>query len=93
VQSLTVSTYVVPTEQPEADGTLAWDQTTVVLVEVVGGGLTGLGWAYSSRACRPTSPGPQASRSGSGSPRWPRPPVSSCPHTVLPPCTFTWRAP
>jgi len=52
VRSVAASTYVVPTEQPEADGTLAWDQTTVVLVEVVGGGLTGLGWTYSSRACQ-----------------------------------------
>ena len=40
VRSVTASTYVVPTEQPEADGTLAWDRTTVVLVEVAGGGLT-----------------------------------------------------
>ncbi len=52
MQSLTVSTYVVPTEQPEADGTLAWDSTTVVLVEVAAGDLTGLGWTYSSRACQ-----------------------------------------
>ena len=52
MRSVTASTYVVPTEQPEADGTLAWDQTTVVLVEVAGGGLTGVGWTYSSRACQ-----------------------------------------
>lgn len=52
VRSVTASTYVVPTEQPEADGTLAWKQTTAVLVEVAGGGRTGLGWTYSSRACQ-----------------------------------------
>ncbi len=52
VGTVTASTYVVRTEQPEADGTLAWDSTTVVLVEVAGGGQTGLGWTYSSRACQ-----------------------------------------
>jgi len=52
VQSVTASTYVVPTEQPEADGTLAWDSTTVVLVEAVAGDMSGLGWTYSSRACQ-----------------------------------------
>ena len=30
--------YTVPTDQPEADGTLAWDSTTLVLVEVRAGG-------------------------------------------------------
>ncbi|MGI8753404.1 MAG: enolase C-terminal domain-like protein [Acidimicrobiales bacterium] len=38
--------YVVPTDQPEADGTLAWTSTTMVLVEVHAGGRTGLGWTY-----------------------------------------------
>ncbi len=52
MQSVTASTYVVPTEQPEADGTLAWDSTTVVLVEAVAGDMSGLGWTYSSRACQ-----------------------------------------
>jgi len=52
VDTVTASTYVLPTERPEADGTLAWDQTTVVLVKVAGAGLTGLGWTYSSRACQ-----------------------------------------
>ncbi|MDQ3612589.1 MAG: mandelate racemase [Actinomycetota bacterium] len=52
VQSLSVATYVVPTEQPEADGTLSWDSTTVVLVEAVGGGCSGIGWTYSTRGCQ-----------------------------------------
>ncbi|MEU3985551.1 enolase C-terminal domain-like protein [Streptomyces sp. NPDC026672] len=41
-----VSVYTVPTEAPEADATLAWDSTTVVLAEVSAGGLTGTGWTY-----------------------------------------------
>ncbi|WSQ13185.1 mandelate racemase [Streptomyces sp. NBC_01231] len=41
-----VSVYTVPTDGPEADGTLAWDATTVVIAEVSAGGATGTGWTY-----------------------------------------------
>ncbi len=34
----------VPTDGPEADGTLAWDSTVIVLVNVEAGGMTGLGY-------------------------------------------------
>ncbi len=37
----------IPTDKPEADGTFAWDATTLVLVEVEGGGHSGLGYTYS----------------------------------------------
>ncbi|WP_202238307.1 enolase C-terminal domain-like protein [Actinacidiphila reveromycinica] len=35
---------------PEADGTLAWDATTVVVAHVRAGGAQGLGWTYGSPA-------------------------------------------
>ncbi len=50
VDELTVSAYTVPTDQPEADGTLAWTQTTLVLAEASGNGTTGLGWTYGPAA-------------------------------------------
>src|SRR5581483_11554430 len=41
--------YRVPTDRPEADGTIAWDATTVVLVEAVAdSGARGLGYSYTS---------------------------------------------
>ncbi|MDP8940124.1 MAG: mandelate racemase [Actinomycetota bacterium] len=46
VDKLQVSAYTVPTDSPESDGTLAWDSTTMVLVEVEGGGASGLGYTY-----------------------------------------------
>jgi len=46
VDDLTVAAYTVPTDEPESDGTLAWDATTIVVVEVSGGGETGLGYTY-----------------------------------------------
>ncbi|NUP36954.1 MAG: mandelate racemase, partial [Streptomyces sp.] len=46
VDRLDVTAYTVPTDAPEADGTLAWNETTVVVVEARGGRTTGLGWTY-----------------------------------------------
>ena len=45
-----VSAYTVPTDAPEADGTLAWDSTTVVICEVTAGDATGTGWTYGPAA-------------------------------------------
>jgi L-alanine-DL-glutamate epimerase-like enolase superfamily enzyme len=45
-----VAVYVIPTDAPEADGTLAWDKTTLVLVTVRAGGETGTGWTYGAAA-------------------------------------------
>jgi L-alanine-DL-glutamate epimerase-like enolase superfamily enzyme len=42
--------YVVPTEAPEADGTLEWRSTGVVVAEVQAGPVTGLGYAYANAA-------------------------------------------
>lgn len=40
------SAYTIPTDAPEADGTLEWTSTTLVLIEAASGGLTGIGWTY-----------------------------------------------
>jgi len=37
VEKLEVSAYTVPTDLPESDGTLAWNRTTLVLVELHAG--------------------------------------------------------
>ena len=50
VERMTVSAYRVPTDRDEADGTLEWQATTLVLVQIRGGGCTGLGWTYTHRA-------------------------------------------
>lgn len=48
IQDLSVSAYVIPTDGPESDGTLEWQHTLLVLVEVEGGGRSGLGYTYGS---------------------------------------------
>ncbi|MFC8343696.1 enolase C-terminal domain-like protein [Streptomyces sp. NPDC057280] len=45
-----VSVYTVPTDAPEADGTLAWESTTIVITEVTAGDATGTGWTYGPQA-------------------------------------------
>jgi L-alanine-DL-glutamate epimerase-like enolase superfamily enzyme len=53
VERVTASVYEVPTDRPEADGTLAWSKTTLVVAHVTGGGRTGIGYTYASGACKP----------------------------------------
>jgi L-alanine-DL-glutamate epimerase-like enolase superfamily enzyme len=50
IQGLSAAVYEVPTDAPEADGTLTWDKTTLVLVTARAGGEQGLGWSYAAGA-------------------------------------------
>ena len=50
VDRLDVSAFTVPTESPEADGTIEWNETTLVLVSIRGGGLTGIGYSFADTA-------------------------------------------
>ena len=43
---LIASAYTIPTDRPEADGTLEWSSTTMVLAEVRADGRHGIGWTY-----------------------------------------------
>jgi L-alanine-DL-glutamate epimerase-like enolase superfamily enzyme len=45
-----VRVFTVPTDAPEADGTCAWDKTTMVLVELASGGTRGIGYTYADLA-------------------------------------------
>jgi L-alanine-DL-glutamate epimerase-like enolase superfamily enzyme len=46
VDAVEVGAYTIPTDAPEADGTLAWDATTIVIVHAHGAGECGLGYTY-----------------------------------------------
>lgn len=45
-----VRAFTVSTDAPEADGTFAWDKTTMVLVEISSGSTRGIGYTYSDPA-------------------------------------------
>lgn len=50
ITSSKVRVYTVPTDAPEADGTYAWDSTTMVLVSLDAGGKSGMGYTYADSA-------------------------------------------
>jgi L-alanine-DL-glutamate epimerase-like enolase superfamily enzyme len=50
VTALDAAVYVIPTDAPEADGTLAWDKTTMVVVTARAGNERGVGWSYTAAA-------------------------------------------
>lgn len=50
IEKIEVSAYRIPTDRPESDGTLEWNSTTLVLVEVVCGNHHGLGYTYADLA-------------------------------------------
>lgn len=42
--------YCIPTDRPEADGTLEWTSTTIVVATVHAGGRSGMGYTYAHAA-------------------------------------------
>ena len=43
---LDVHACTIPTDEPESDGTMEWDSTTIVIVEAHAGDVTGIGYTY-----------------------------------------------
>ncbi|MFB9122672.1 mandelate racemase [Paraburkholderia dipogonis] len=50
VSAIKASAYRIPTDAPEADGTFAWQATTLVVVELQAAGETGIGYTYSDKS-------------------------------------------
>lgn len=50
IERVEVSAYQIPTDAPEADGTLRWDSTTMIVATVDAGGRQGLGYTYGHQA-------------------------------------------
>ena len=50
IQQVHTSAYKIPTDAPEADGTLRWSSTTLVLVEIEAAGKKGIGYSYATEA-------------------------------------------
>jgi L-alanine-DL-glutamate epimerase-like enolase superfamily enzyme len=46
IERVEVSIHSIPTDLPESDGTLQWDSTTIVLVQVHAAGKSGIGYTY-----------------------------------------------
>ncbi|MHB1951282.1 MAG: enolase C-terminal domain-like protein [Acidiferrobacteraceae bacterium] len=52
--------YRIPTVTPESDGTLSWDATVIVVVEVSAGPCHGIGYSYGEKAMADVVRGPLA---------------------------------
>ncbi len=50
VTSIEVEAYTIPTDAPEADGTLSWEETTIAVVHARSGSAWGLGYTYADLA-------------------------------------------
>lgn len=50
IGSAVTRTYRIPTDSPEADGTISWDSTTMILVQLQCGRTTGIGYTYADEA-------------------------------------------
>lgn len=50
ITNVNTSAYLIPTDLPGGDGTLEWDSTTLVVVEIGSGTHDGLGYTYGSAA-------------------------------------------
>jgi L-alanine-DL-glutamate epimerase-like enolase superfamily enzyme len=53
ITALHAAAYRIPTDSPEADGTYAWDATTLVVVDVEADGESGVGYTYADAAAVP----------------------------------------
>jgi hypothetical protein len=50
IAGVKATAYTVPTDAPEADGTLSWNDTTMVVVQAHCGNAVGICWTYGSGA-------------------------------------------
>jgi L-alanine-DL-glutamate epimerase-like enolase superfamily enzyme len=50
IKNVDVSAYKIPTDAPEADGTLRWNSTTLVLVEIEAADKKGTGYTYANES-------------------------------------------
>ena len=46
ISEMQVSAYTIPTDRPESDGTLEWQETTIIVVKVRSSDREGLGYTY-----------------------------------------------
>lgn len=52
ITALETEVYTIPTDTPEADGTLSWNETVMVVVRARAGDHEGLGWTYGAAAAK-----------------------------------------
>ena len=57
IEDIRVGAFRIPTDTPESDGTLRWDATTLIVVELGAGGERGVGYTYANAGVADTIAG------------------------------------
>lgn len=60
IERLAAAAYRIPTDGPEADGTFAWESTTLVVVQAAAASHVGIGYTYADAAAAGLIRGPLA---------------------------------
>lgn len=50
IRNVEARAFMIPTDRPEADGTLSWNKTTLIVVNVTAGDIEGIGYTYADAA-------------------------------------------
>jgi L-alanine-DL-glutamate epimerase-like enolase superfamily enzyme len=50
IKEVKVAAYTIPTDSPESDGTIKWDSTTLILVQISAGNHKGIGYSYANES-------------------------------------------
>jgi len=50
ISEVRANAYTIPSDAPEADGTYAWDSTTIVVAQVLAGGKSGIGYSFTDQS-------------------------------------------
>ena len=53
IREINARAFVIPTDRPESDGTLSWDKTTLIIVNVTAGNIEGIGYTYADAVIAP----------------------------------------
>ncbi len=53
IRKINARAFVIPTDRPELDGTLSWDKTTLIIVDITAGNIEGIGYTYADAVIAP----------------------------------------
>jgi L-alanine-DL-glutamate epimerase-like enolase superfamily enzyme len=53
IRKINARAFVIPTDRPESDGTLSWNKTTLIVVNITAGNIEGIGYTYADAVIAP----------------------------------------
>jgi L-alanine-DL-glutamate epimerase-like enolase superfamily enzyme len=53
IRKVNARAFIIPTDRPESDGTLSWNKTTLIIVNITAGNIEGIGYTYADAITAP----------------------------------------